>query len=181
MNPKTIKIARRFVYAYTKFKSAENVKNAVKNDFFTAITEELKSGPLARRTIKLPDLPWIEQESWVKQHHPGWILINSVKDRGIIKQDPSLMKFSIVIDGKVWGRNSSESGPSLDEDRLKAEDPQLYKKVTRPVRILKDQNKLTTGQWIMLQEYMTPGPVTVKVAPPRKVQPEDLENQDGEA
>jgi hypothetical protein len=181
MNQKLTKATRSFAQKYKTFKAAEEQKNKKKDAFFAALTEHIRtSTTLPRKTVRV-NAPAEEEIAWLKTHHPGWILVVSADTdkgrRAVIERDPAYMKRQVVLDGMVYGRNVSEKASFIDMDRLKKEDKDLWKAVTRPTRVLKDSSKWTEEQSVALVEYMTPGALQVSIAPPRPAKPEDLEEE----
>jgi hypothetical protein len=181
MNQKLTKATRSFAQKYKTFKAAEKRKNDTKEAFFAALTEHIRtSTTLPRKTVRV-DVPIEEEIAWLKAHHPGWILVASADTdngrRAVIERDPAYMKHQVVLDGMVYGRDVAERASSLDEERLQIEDPTLWKAVTRPARVMKDPSKWTDEQAVALQQYITPGPLQVKIATPRTAKPEDLQDE----
>ena len=85
-------------------------------------------------------------------------------------------------DGNIYRRNISQAGPSLDDERLKQENPKLWKRITEErevpatvVRALKDLETLPDKDLAAMQEYFVPGPMTVKLDAPRKAKPDELD------
>jgi hypothetical protein len=117
----------------------------------------------------------------ILQQHPGWRIIDSHSIDGnhvyLIERDPNLVPYTYVNpdDGMVYARGTQESGPSLDDERLKEEDPALYDEITEPVRVVKDPSTWTEEQLAAVQAYMIPGSIKARLVPPRKAKPEELE------
>lgn len=171
--------------AHATSKKAEKELKESRSEFFEAIDEEiLETETLARQTIVVPDE--LDETSYIKQFFPGWRLVDpgSKKNTYIIEEDPAFKKFVYVNhdDGQVYRRNVSQAGPSLDDDRLKAEDPELWEKITevqivpqQEVRVLKDLDTIPNAQLAAMQEYFVPGGMTVKLDAPRKAKPDELD------
>lgn len=156
--------------------------------FFEAIDETiLSSETLAQQTVSIPE-GWtsVEVVAYVKSFYPGWRAIESDcnLEGGIdvlIEEDPSFKKFTYVNhdDGNVYRRNVSQAGPSLDDARLKAEDPKLWERITetkmQKVTVLREIDSLPNDDLAAMQEYFVPGPMTVKLDAPRKAKPDELD------
>jgi hypothetical protein len=166
-------------------KSSKELEKKLKDcraKFFEAVDEQiLSSETLARQTITVPED--VEPEAYVKQFHPGWRVVDpgSKEHTYIIEEDPSFKKFVYVNhdDGNVYRRNVSQAGPSLDNERLKEEDPDLWKRISvskvQRVRVLKDMEEISNKDLAAMQEYFVPGPMTVKLDAPRKAKPDELD------
>ena len=93
----------------------------------------------------------VKFQGYVKQFHPGWRVVDpgSKEFTYIIEEDPSFKKFVYVNhdDWNVYRRNVSQAGPSLDNERLKDEDPELWKRISvskvQRVRVLKDMEEIS--------------------------------------
>ena len=114
----------------------------------------------------------------------------------------------------MYARHVVTGSPSLDDERLIAEDPDLWIRITewpepfwtmvRSVyegfttywsqdsldaataehleshgvqRVLKDFNQLEDRDLAMLQAYLIPGPVSVRLTPPRQAREDELDNE----
>ena|ERR1019366_1994259 len=176
-------ITKQLGTAHRAKSAAEKDLKVSRSKFFEAIDEEIIANEtLAQQTIEVPDN--IDIESYVTQFYPGWLLIDSDDDSVLIEEDPSFKKFVYINheDGYVYRRNVSQSGPSLDDDRLKAENPKLWKRITQEeeipakvVRVLKDLETLPDKDLAAMQEYFVPGSMTVKLDAPRKAKQDELD------
>lgn len=86
-------------------------------------------------------------------------------------------EFVNATDGFVYTRQISKGAPSLDDERLREEDPELWEEITyvpEPERTLKPLDDLTPEQLARLGDYLVAGRQTVKLGAPKKVKPEDL-------
>jgi hypothetical protein len=179
-------ITKQLGTAHRAKSAAENDLKVSRSKFFEAIDEEiLENETLAQQTIEIPD----GEEDDVVQHirifYPGWQFVSEGADgEVVIEEDPSFKKFVYINheDGYVYRRNVSQAGPSLDDDRLKAENPKLWKRITQEeeipakvVRVLKDLETLPDKDLAAMQEYFVPGSMTVKLDAPRKAKPDELD------
>ena len=148
-----------------------------KSEFFTAIDEEIISTEtLAQQTVS-PPADFGEPEAYVKVFYPGWRVIEETEEGILIEEDPAYKKFVHVNheDGKLYRRNVSQAGPSLDDARLQQEDPDLWKRITKPApRMLKDLDKVSNKDLAAMQAYFVPGSMVVKLDAPRQAKPEEL-------
>lgn len=166
-------------YEVSKTAAAELAEK--KSEFYTAIDEEISSTEtLAQKTITVPDEFIDNEEAYVKVFHPGWRLSakDITPDNPVIgiEEDPGYRKYVHVNpeDGKLYRRNVSQEGPSLDDARLQAEDPALWKRLTKPARVLKPMDKIPNKDLAAMQAYFVPGKMTVKLDAPRAAKPEEL-------
>lgn len=80
-------------------------------------------------------------------------------------------------DGFVYTRQISKAAPSLDDERLREEDPELWEEITyipEPERVLKPLEELSPEQLAKIGEYLVAGRVSVKLGAPKKAKPEDI-------
>jgi hypothetical protein len=177
-------ITKQLGTAHRAKSAAEKDLKVSRSKFFEAIDEEIIANEtLAQQTVDIPDDANIQ--AYVKQFYPGWEYVNDNDDGSVlIEEDPSFKKFIYINhgDGYVYRRNVSQAGPSLDDDRLKAENPKLWKRITQEeevpakvVRVLKDLETLPDKDLAAIQEYFVPGSMTVKLDAPRKAKPDELD------
>lgn len=173
--------------AHQSSKELEQELKNCRSKFFEAVNEQiLSSETLARQTITVPED--MEPEAYIKHFHPGWRMVDPgskehmrTQTPYIIEEDPSFKKFVYVNhdDGNVYRRNVSQAGPSLDNERLEEEDPELWKRISmskvQRVRVLKDMEEISNKDLAAMQEYFVPGPMTVKLDAPRKAKPDELD------
>jgi hypothetical protein len=169
--------------AHKKKSAAEKELKESRTKFFDAVDEEIvATETLAQQTVATPaDVESIE--GYVKQFYPGWRVVGDEPDEGaetaLIEEDPAFKKFVYINreDGNLYRRNVSQAGPSLDNERLKEEDPALWKRITAAtrVRVLKDLEEVDNKDLAAMQKYLVPGPMTVKLDAPRKAKPDELD------
>lgn len=160
---------------YEVSKTAAVELAAKKSEFYTAIDEEItETETLAQQTVGYTGDP----AEFVKVFHPGWRVVSTDTEENtvVIEEDPAFKKFVHVNpeDGKLYRRNVSQEGPSLDDERLQAEDPALWKRLTKPARVLKPMDKIPNKDLAAMQAYFVPGKMTVKLDAPRNAKPEEL-------
>lgn len=74
-------------------------------------------------------------------------------------------------DGFLYSRQISQGAPSLDDEKLKREDPELWEEITyvpEPERILRPLEELDPDQIAKLGDYLVPGKKMNKLAAPKK-------------
>ena len=173
MRPKNLRtITTKFGRAYDRSKRYDQRKKDWQAEFFAACTRSVI------RERRLPQKV-VEEADWDGGQYPGWRLIGYTEDdRVLIERDPDLVSYTYVNpdDGMVYQRGTQESGPSLDDERLKEAAPDLYDEITETVRVVKDPSTWTEEQLAAVQEYMIPGTIKARLVPPRKAKPEELEN-----
>lgn len=125
--------------AYKEWKGGEKGKNKLKDEFFEAITKHLReNGEPAEDLIRVTDCASDTQAlEEAEKQRPGWIADAVRPLEGepgswecIIVEDPAFMPFTVEYDGQVWGRQVVEGATMLDDERIKTEDPYLYKTIT---------------------------------------------------
>ncbi len=106
-------------------------------------------------------------------------------------------------DGKVYWRNQVQGSPELDDDLLQKEDPELWEEASQPApaqvaavkayaewagledddylsyfddlpRELRPLTEMPDNLLARLANYITPGPITVKMEAPRAIKTDDL-------
>lgn len=180
MDPDLDAITEKLVEKYKAFKSAEGEKDAEKKTFFDACNELVGANDLARQTVRLPesseDSP-LDIEQYIGTFYPGWRLIEGRAATAVIEEDPSFKPYVHINRdlGMVVKREVSQAGPSLDDERLRSEDPDLWKRITKPARVIKDLSAVSDTDIGKLSKYFVPGKKTVKLAAPRKAKPDELD------
>lgn len=177
--PQTLdEITDELVDSYNTFKDAEKEKDKDRLKFFKACDVEVQ-GDLARMTIEIPegDSEPLDIEEFVKVFHPGWRLVEGRAATAVIEEDPSSKPYVHINRklGMVIKREVSQGGPSLDDERLKREDPDLWKRISKPTRVLKSTDKISDKDIGAMSEYLVPGKMTAKLAAPRKAKPDELD------
>lgn len=188
---KLSEITKLLGIAHAESKKAEKELKTYRSEFFEAIDDEIISTEtFARQTITfIPPKTEDDAEdliTYVNRFYPGWRIVDvgSKRNTHIIEEDPAFKKFVYVNheDGNIYRRNVSQSGPSLDDERLKRENPKLWERITevkiiprQETRVLKDLETLPNKDFSEIQEYLVPGPMTVKLDAPRKAKPDELD------
>lgn len=131
-------IVKDLAPAYKEWKGGEKSKNKFKEEFFDAITEYLEEHGEPAESYLMVTAP--SEEAAIEsamQQRPGWIVdavrpCDDIQDAWevIVVEDPQYMSFTVEFDGQVWGRQVAEGSMMLDDDRIQAEDPDLWKAVT---------------------------------------------------
>ena len=222
------KVTQEFGDAYKNADDWVKFKGKLQTEFFQLATESLSKRSLPSKLVLLPEemeqSPSSVIDDWVHKHHPGWDLVLQRGCELHLKRNPSLMKFTFINpdDGMVYGRTTSGGKEYLDEESLKANNPDLYDKLAKwdplywsivhrviqkylswnggpgglpllPIEIDRmtesHLESIDAPRYIPLddvieeyaeelQPYLVPSPITVRLVPPRKAKPEDLEEED---
>lgn len=214
MNIETV--TKRFGAAYERNKKAKTWLEQQQKRLFQAFDEQIElHPPQRRRSTVIPEGK--DAKEYITKFHPGWRIVSQQEDIVILDENPSLLShtFTNHETGMVYGRARVEASPSLDDDRLRQEDPQLWERITiwpEPwyslvhdavknftavpwspdsldevvgehltahgvERVLRDLNTLSTNDLALIEQYIIPGPVSVRLIPPRKTKPEELEHE----
>lgn len=124
--------------AYKEWKGGEKTKNKLKTEFFDSITEYLKkSGVQAEDLIYVIASSPDEAIEIAEKQNPGWV-VDDWRDHPteprayeiIIRENPEFQPFTIEYDGQIWGRQVAEGSTMLDDERLKADNPDLWIEVS---------------------------------------------------
>lgn len=204
------KVTKRFGRAYERNVKAKNWLAKQQKALFAAFDADLVGRQTRQRSIQIPEGEDVNQ--YIKRYHPGWEYVTRSDDWVVLRENPSLMSHSYtnIVDGQVYGRAQVTGTPSLDDDRLRQEDPDLWERITEMPepwwslvhdvfarahtywseelidtmtidhlqmhgvqRTIKDLNTLSNRDLALVEEYIMPGPVSVRLNPPRKVKPEE--------
>lgn len=131
--PNLNKITTMFGKAYRTQKRSAERQAELQKKLFEAFNLHLEDQIRSQKVIEYENYPDLSLEEIVSIYHPGWRLKRVVDDKSaVIEEDPALMKFSFVNheDGTVYGRTVAQGNSSLDEERLRSEDPDLWERVT---------------------------------------------------
>jgi|SRR5208282_588926 len=115
--------------AYKRKKRVEKEYNTERQAFFDEVSIILSDRKLATKVIEVDG----EAEDYVRQQYPGWVLQSVGEDgKAIIEEDPEWVKYTYVnkAEGYAYARNITQETPSIDDERMLAEDPELYYRVT---------------------------------------------------
>jgi hypothetical protein len=152
---------------------------ADRKEFFAAVDREIAKQPLARRTFDLNQTQ--EQlDEWVLRFNPGWRIVEIDHGKVIIEEDPTLKKFSFVNekDGQVYTRGIVEEAPSLDDEKLQADHPDVWEKLTEPKRVLMDLSQADPADLAIMEKYLVPGQLKPRLETPRKVKVDDTDDNE---
>ena len=136
-------ITKEFGREHVKKKDAEAALKKGKDEFYEAANQALERGTLEQRTVQIPSSE--DTQRYVDTHFPGWRIVGRAEeitlggfDSLIIEEDPAFMPFVHFNDkdGKIYKRSAVPGSPYLDDEKLKAEDPDLWMAVSQPDPIL---------------------------------------------
>lgn len=183
-------------------KEAQKELKKSRDEFFETATATLAKSSLATKTISIPE----GQDSieWVRKWYPGWRItgINFPDQNQIlIDEDPSLMKFvwANKEDGYFYQRTVSQASPSLDDEALEKEEPEVWKRNSKPdpvaeywanyflglgsifhkdlPQVIKPQEEWLTEDLDVISRYIIPGPISVTLQAPRKAKAGELKDE----
>lgn len=166
-------------------KKKKNRKTGLKEDFFLEATKA-SSTALATKTVLFLKEEVRDEEAAkteAARRYPGWT-IESVKCeieqmlwRILLKEDPAYKSFTYVdkTNSLVWTRQISAGQADYDIEKLEAEDPELWERVSELQRVPKELESLASEDLVKVQRYIYPGTPRVSLAAPKKAKPEDLE------
>lgn len=134
-------VTREFGKRYLKVKQEEAKKSELQKEFFEIATAEIAKRSLSTQVIEVPDVD--NPSDWIQERYPGWQIVSvqgwesTSPEKGshynaIIKEDPALMAFTYLnpADRCVYARTTTQGPPSLDDERLRKEDPDLWERIT---------------------------------------------------
>lgn len=177
-----VEVTSRLGEAYRAWKSSEKEKDEYRKRFFELADEALEGTTVLER-VEVEAESAEEALAQVEKRFPQWRVqdirsLNNGWFQVIIEEDPSLRPYQFVNpdDGQVYSRQVSSGTMHLDEERLQADDPELFEAVTYipQERQLRSLEELEPEQVARLQEYLYEGRPRVKLAPPREAKPEEV-------
>jgi len=177
-------VATDFGISYGASKLAEKELAAEKDVLYARLDERDADEKLAHKTVNVPIIANVTPDQWLETYYPGWRFANPEKVLGkvVIEEDPTLKKRTFVNpeDGMVYGRTRKEGNPRLDDERLRAEDPELWERITHEetTRALNDVEEISKADFAKMKKYFVPGKVTVALMTPRKAKADELDEAD---
>lgn len=171
--------------AYETWKGAEKRKDKLKRQFFDKINEALKE-EVPRQVVQQIEAQDEEEALRIAQRmHPRFRTLDAQPDEEgkwnlVLEEDPELREFSYLnkTDGKVYQRIIAEGTPSLDDEGLAEEQPDLWDAITDEVttRRLRPLEDLTPEQVAAIQPYITMPKPQTRLGAPRRAKEEELED-----
>lgn len=185
---------------YYLFKFAEDEKGRLRKAFFELATAANREQPLARKVVVADDATG-EGLKRLLRYHPGWCVVDLKEDNQVIlEEDPAFKPWSEVVETTVYDLKSKKhpgyvitrsivsGSPLVDDERIRAEDPDFFDAITDwqyPEfvadlsnrvehvnealkamgwsRVLRPVESLTAEQTEQLMPYVYEGPKTVKL------------------
>lgn len=171
-------ITGRLGERYRKAKESERELKESRAEFFKACDEIVAEQTLAQMVVHISAGAGDDLDTYVSIYYPGYKFIEELDTKNIwIEENPSYKPYAHVDSesGLVYKREITQAGPSLDDEKLRTKDPDLWKRITKPTRILKDLETVSDEDLNAMQEYFVPGKMVAKLAAPRKPKPDELD------
>lgn len=129
--------------AYDEWKGGEKSKEKLRKEFFSAVETYIAEHGEPEEdliiVVAADDQSAIEA---AEKERPGW-KVEAIRpftaegdevpiDNGwecIVVENPKYMPYSVEFDGRVWKKQVAEGAQMLDNERLEADDPELWKRV----------------------------------------------------
>jgi len=149
MSDKLDRLTKKLGTTYDKYKKFDLELNGkkgksdqigLKKEFFSEATTA-QASTLAQKTTTVTATSWEKARDLVKRLNPTWV----IKDEGlkiggnsddtytfILEENPEFKPFTYVNKEtkRVWTKQVVETAPSLDDEWLQEEDPELWKEIT---------------------------------------------------
>ena len=176
-------------------KKAKKAKDKAKDEFNKLATRLVElTRPLSRRTVEatFEDLAHgFGVDEWVATNYPGWRVLDMERDNQmatatiVLEEDPALQKFHVVVGDKVVGRTTNEAAEVFDAEGYRARwlndgdeataDLLFNEIVTYELDEDAAQRflKKNPDERATMQEFVTPGKITLKMNPVRKANEDD--------
>lgn len=131
--PDLTKITSRFGKAYASAKKATLRQTQLQAALFEAFSQHLEDTIRSQQVVQVQVPEGSTLEEYVTTMYPGWRIKRVISDQEIvIEDDPAYMKFSFVNedDGMVYARTVVQGSTTLDVERVKQENPELWESIT---------------------------------------------------
>lgn len=130
-------VVRELDAAYAEWKGGEKNKNKYKDEFFKLAEEALKDETLAEKVVETVAADEADARAVLDKRYPTWV-VTEVREHpdkdgyyeAIIQENPYYLSFTYEYGDKVFQRQIVSGSAMLDDERLQAEDPELYFRVT---------------------------------------------------
>lgn len=125
------KAASRFGKAYLSAERASARKDKARAGLIKQFTKDLE-GLVRRQKLITAEVSDASDEEYVSKHHPGYRFVSRHGDQIVIEEDPELMDYAYInpADGQVYQRKITRGTPTLDQERLRLEDPELWESIS---------------------------------------------------
>lgn len=171
---------------YDEWKQAEKFKDEYREEFFRQVSEKLKEEVAPQIIAEFPTEDEEEALRMAQRQYVRHRVVSSAPMEGgyqvVLEEDAELRPFTFLNkeDGQVYQRIVSEGSPSLDDEALAEEQPELWEAITNEVttRELKPLEELTPEQVAELQKYITMPKPQMRLGKPRRAKPEELDDDD---
>ena len=164
----------------TEKKEATKALAVKRDEFFAEVTTILEHSQRAQKIINVGCFKIASKEivDYITTFFPGWRIVDYdiETEKVVIEEDPAALPYSYINEelGFTFKRVISQATPSLNDEQLQEEDPELWERITEPgPRVLKDFGTLSDADLDTISEYMVPGPLTIKLDTPRKLKADE--------
>jgi hypothetical protein len=168
--------------AYRRWKESEKDKNIARDKFFKEATSALEEEE-AEQVVERVNASNAEEAISIANYRYARFRLVDVVDIGdgtydlILEEDFDLRPFTYINpeDGQVYQRSVMEGAPSLDDERLRSEQPELWEQITHEVtrRELRPLEELTEEQASALRPYLVSPKPKPRLVPPRPAKPDE--------
>lgn len=132
-------VTNQLLAIYDNWKSAEKKKNELRDEFFKLAVDENSRAPLSRKTVTIIADSEDEVRNVVEDHHKRFSC-EALKEKTpgvwsvVLIERPEFKSFVYINDSKetpiLIQRRVDDGSPSLDNERIIKEDPELWKSVS---------------------------------------------------
>lgn len=172
-------VATELGKSYLAWKSNERKKDTARKKFFKLATEDLVQSELAEDVVEIEATDAEQARDLISKKYPAWSVetVREHPDRegwfeAIIQENPDLLPYALVEGGFKIKRVVSKGQTFIDDERLLAEDPDLWHTVTyvpEPERRLHSLDDLDSPTLAKLQPYIYEGEPKISLGPVTKV------------
>lgn len=179
-------VTRRLGEVYRNWKDSEKEKNKLREEFFELASQSFDDNTRATKVVHVGKIGTYDAAREYAIHkNPFWTVteIHLEEDEYFVRmeEDFTLKPFAFVNqeDGMVYQRTVVEGEVLLDDERMKVEDPELWKEITveKVVEEILPFEELRPETLDKLSEYLYQGKPTVKFLAPRAAREDELERE----
>lgn len=164
---------------YHAEKQAQKKKEEFRKSFFEAVTASFGDDDLAEDLVTVDAESGEEAIRLAAAKYPKYNIVDTRKHPDlegkyevIIEENPEFKSFAVEVGGEVWQRQSVVGSPTVDDEALQAEDPDLFEAVTfvpEPERQMRSLAELDDATLAKLERYIRRGKITLKLPAPKAV------------
>jgi len=120
-------IVSELIHSHNEQSKSKKSLEKLRNEFFKKASSALEESSLGKRII---DKPEGDLEQYVETYYPGYRIVEVLDDKVQLEEDPSFVKYSFIVDNISVTRNIIQENPTLDDKKLKQENPGFWDRIS---------------------------------------------------